>query len=325
MKELHKKYVENHLTVTELQELRQQINAATDKDIEALLSHDWEQAESKETTLPESQLQRMNAKINQTLVPQRSNNSFILSFYRIAATILLPILLLSTLYFYHESRPKATPNMAISTEKGERANITLPDGTKVMLNGKSRLTYSPSTFGSDERNVYFEGEAHFSVVKKTSMPFIVHTDNIQLRVMGTKFNVMDRKTRDDVEVFLEQGRVQVLSKQSQKQVDMMPNQKATLNKANGIFHIEKQTSRQSLSWMKGELYFVNTPLKEILRSLESCYLIHFKSLPAPLSNDLFSGTLPAKDLLEALNILKEAYKLSYIITDNTITFSKAEN
>lgn len=322
MEELHKKYVENHLTVTELQKLRQQINTATDEDIAAMLSRDWEQGESKKTTLQESQLQRMKPKINQTLAPQKANNSFIQSFYRIAATIVLPILLLSTLYFYNESLSKVTANMVISTEKGERANITLPDGTKVILNGNSALTYSPSTFGSDERNVHFEGEGHFNVMKDMSIPFIVHTDNIQLRVTGTKFNVMDRKIDDDVEIFLEQGRVQVQSKQSLKEVDMIPNQKVTINKNNGIFHIEEQTSRQSLSWMKGELYFVNTPLKEVLRSLETCYLIDFKSLPESLSNDLFSGTLPAKDLLEALNILKEAYKLSYTITDNTITFSK---
>lgn len=321
MKKLHRKYVEDKLTAAELRELRQQINLVSDKEIGALLTDDWEQDQCDETLFEETRLRLMKSELHQSLVFGKPHKRFLNNFYRVAAILLLPVLLFSTIYFYNESHPAEPPEIVVSTGRGERANITLPDGTKVVLNGESVLTYSSATFSKQERGVRFEGKAYFDVVKQSSIPFIVYTDNLELKVLGTKFNVVDYKKQGDVEVFLEQGRVRLRSLLSSKEVEMIPNQKAILYKKTGLFRIETETPRKSLSWMKGELYFADMSLEYVLQSLEKCYNIRFNKLPDTLQHDLFSGTLPSKDLLGALNIIKEAYGLSYIISDSIITFS----
>lgn len=321
MKELHRKYIDNNLTAAELRELRQQMNLVPDKEVETLLTNDWEQDLCDGTLLEEAQLRKMKTVLHQTLDFAKPQKRFLNIFYRVAAILLLPILLFSTIYFYNESHPTGSPEIIVSTGKGERATIALPDGTKVVLNEESMLAYSSATFSKQERGVRFEGEAHFDVVKQNSIPFIVYTDNLELKVLGTKFNVMDHKKQDEVEVFLEQGRVRLRSLLSLKEVEMIPNHKAILCKKTGLFKIETEPPRKSLSWMKGELYFADMPLERVLQSLEKCYNIRFKKLPDTLQRDLFSGTLPSKNLLEALNIIKEAYGLSYIVSDNIITFS----
>ena len=211
--------------------------------------------------------------------------------------------------------------MIVSTAKGEKANITLPDGTKVVINGESVIRYSPGRYNEEERGVSLEGEAYFDVVKNASVPFIVYSDGVKLKVLGTKFNIVNHKVNSDAEIFLEQGKVFLQALHSANAIILEPNQKAVLNKMTGTFQVDQEISRRALSWMKGELYFSDTPLQIVIKGLEKCYGVRIKQLPVSLNKDVFSGTLPTDDILEALNIIKGVYNLSYVVSDSTIVLS----
>ena len=319
MKELNKKYTDNKLDKTELKELRMQMNHTSDDSLEKLLLEDWLNDRSADAVdLSDDKIDELKAKIDNRLVFNQTFRRYNRWWW--AAAIIIP-LLLSNLYFYIESRHTDIPDMIVSTAKGEKANITLPDGTKVVLNGHSVISYSPDRYNNDERRVSLEGEAYFDVVKNAAVPFIVYSDGVKLKVLGTKFNIVNHKVNSDAEIFLEHGKVSLQALHSSNEIILEPNQKAVLNKKLGTFHVDKETPRRVLSWMKGELYFSDTPLQSVIKGLEQCYSVKITKLPISLSDDVFSGTLPTDDILEALNIIKGVYGLSYVVSDSTIVLS----
>lgn len=319
MKELNKKYTENKLDKTELNELRMLMNNTADDSLEKLLLDDWINNDSTDDgTLSEEKIKGIKTKIENQLVFNHSSNRSIKWWW--AAAIVIP-LLLSNLYFYIAGRHKEIPDVVVSTSEGEKANITLPDGTKVVLNGLSSISYSPNSYNEDERQVSLEGEAYFNVVKKASTPFVVFSDRVKLKVIGTKFNIINRKTSSNAEIFLENGKVCLMALQSSNEIILQPNQKAVLNKKLGVFLVNKECPRKVLSWMKGELYFSDTPLINVIKGLEKCYGLKITKLPDNINKDVFSGTLPSNNILEALNIIKGLYRISYLVSDSTIVLS----
>jgi len=319
MKELNKKYSDNKLKKAELKELREQMNQTSDDALEEVLLEDWLNDESANVVdLSEHKIDELKAKIDSRLVFNKSFRRYNRWWW--AAAIIIP-LILSNLYFYFDSQRTETPDMIVSTDKGEKANITLPDGTKVVLNGRSVISYSSDRFNHAERRISFEGEAYFDVAKNPGVPFIVYSDGFKLKVLGTKFNIVNHKENSDAEIFLENGEVSLEALHSSNEIVLEPNQKAVLNKRLGTFNVDKETPRKVLSWMKGELYFSDTPLQSVIKGLEQCYNVKIEKLPNSLSNDVFSGTLPTDDILEALNIIKGLYGLSYVVSDSTIVLS----
>lgn len=319
MKELNKKYTDNKLEKAELKELRTQMNQTSDDALEEVLLEDWLNDGSADAVdLSEHKIDELKAKIDSRLVFNKSFRRYKRWWW--AAAIIIP-LLLSNLYFYFERERTEIPDMIVSTAKGEKANITLPDGTKVVLNGRSVISYSSDRFNHAERRISFEGEAYFDVAKNAGVPFIVYSDGVKLKVLGTKFNIVNHKENSDAEIFLEHGKVSLEALHSSNEIVLEPNQKAVLNKKLGTFNVDKETPRRVLSWMKGELYFSDTPLQSVIKGLEQCYSVKIEKLPNSLSNDVFSGTLPTHDILEALNIIKGLYGLSYVVSDSTIVLS----
>lgn len=317
MKELNKKYTGNKLDKTELKELRIKMNKTSDESLEQLMLDDWlnDPHSMEDENLSDDRIENLKAKIESKFILKKS--SFRFNRWWWAAAIVVPFLLLN-LYFYIGGKHSNIPDMIVSTFNGEKANITLPDGTKVVLNGHSVIKYSQNRYNEDERCVSLEGEAYFDVVKNASIPFIVYSDGVKLKVLGTKFNISNHKICSNAEIFLEQGKVYLEALHSSNEIILEPNQKAVLNKKLGTFKVNKENPRKVLSWMKGELYFSDTPLQGVINGLEKCYGVKITKLPDSLNKDVFSGTLPSNDILEALNIIKGVYGISYSLSDSTI-------
>ena len=109
--------------------------------------------------------------------------------YKVAATILLPVCLGLATYFGvgHINKVSQDPFM-VAVDYGQKANLTLPDGTKVWLNSATRLSYD-AEYNKSDRKIYLDGEAYFDVARNEKCPFIVHTHAMDIEVLGTKFNV----------------------------------------------------------------------------------------------------------------------------------------
>lgn len=161
----------------------------------------------------------------------------------------------------------------LTVPRGMKKQITLPDSTQVWLNAESSLEY-PETFeGQERRVVHLKGEAFFEVSKDAAHPFIVKTDLLETQVLGTSFNVR-AYSPDDAHVTLLEGSVKVKNAQQTNEILMKPGEDATLQESGKLSVNRVEEASAHNSWTKGEFYFDNTELVEIMRELGRWYNIN---------------------------------------------------
>jgi ferric-dicitrate binding protein FerR (iron transport regulator) len=221
-------------------------------------------------------------------------------------------------------------DITIEAPLGSITKTYLPDGTLVWLNAGSVLTYSQG-FGVSKRDVTLEGEGYFEVTHNEAIPFNVYTDEMAVRVLGTKFNV--RNYPEDVEVIVNLIEGKVLASNLLKPNDeaiLLPNQKITLDKGSGKSILtdlnEKSDTAASnvTEWTKGELYFDEELLHYIVKSLERSYGVDIMIADPALNNLRFYANLSKKDMAtihDALDVLASTGKLKYEIDGKTVTLS----
>ena len=158
----------------------------------------------------------------------------------------------------------------LSIPRGETFKVVLSDGTEVLLNSDSRLSY-PTVFKGKERVVSLEGEAYFNVTKNTEHPFIVKSGNVQVRVLGTEFN-MCSYTPDNVRVTLIEGKVAVSDTCGLQTVEMKPGQSAQLV-SDGTFAVDEVDTETFLYWKEGFFYFDDVALVDMMKEIGKWYNI----------------------------------------------------
>ena len=158
----------------------------------------------------------------------------------------------------------------LSIPRGETFKVVLSEGTEVFLNSDSRLVY-PTVFKGKERIVSLEGEAYFKVSKDVEHPFIVKTGNVQVRVLGTEFNVRGYSPAD-VRITLITGKVAVSDTCGTHNVEMEPGQNAQLS-TDGTFAVSEVNIESFLYWKEGFFYFDDIPLADMMKEIGRWYNI----------------------------------------------------
>lgn len=188
---------------------------------------------------------------------------------------------------------------------GKRSRITLPDNTIVWLNSGSQLTY-PVRFDKNLREVYLQGEALFEVNHNAAKPFYVLTRKMDVKVLGTVFNLSAYDNDSLVSTVLVKGSVELRHRSAipglTKTEKMVPGMQAVY-RADANIVVQKQVdTRQYTSWKDGYLIFENSSLGDIATKLERYYNVRIQFEKQEMKNDTFSGNL---DLGEsALDVLK---------------------
>ena len=224
--------------------------------------------------------------------------------YAAAASI---VLLLSTVYFLTNS------NEIHTTSFGEQLAVVLPDGSEVLLNSKSSISYKKSDWFNGDRILELKGEGFFKVKKGSK--FSVHSENGSVSVLGTQFNV--RTTPSYFEVLCYEGKVAVKNEE----------ETTILTKGLSFRKIARNTSEKGNftqtkpSWLAGESNFDNTPLKFVLKELEKQYQIKITSSEVDL-NMLFTGAFTNKNLNLALQTICTPLSIQFKIIENTVELSK---
>lgn len=192
---------------------------------------------------------------------------------------------------------------------GKKSMIMLSDGTKVWLNAGSQLVY-PSVFLRNKREVVLVGEAYFDVAKNQDKPFFVRTAELNVRVLGTKFDVSAYPEDDFVSTTLEEGSVGLEIKgkgllAEDKQILLTPNQKISLNKATRETTVRVVDVSMYTSWKEGILKSESEDLIRLIKKIERYYNIEI-SLKDPLvAGYKISGKLDLENSAEeVLNIIK---------------------
>lgn len=245
-----------------------------------------------------------------------------------------------------QEKPASHPETPseIVTRNGSRTRITLPDGSIVWLNAGSKLNYDKQ-FGARLREVTLTGEAFFDVKKNPDLPFVIHTNRIDVRVLGTQFNVKSYPGDKTTEAALVEGSIEVLLRNKQTgKILLKPNQKIVVGedstdrpnsgtwsekKQDPIVSIksltrdQKDSSTVETAWVQNKLVFVDEPLEEVVKRLERWYgvTITFNNYTPGWSS--LTGTFTNESIEEALHALTITEPFSYKFTDaKTIVIRK---
>lgn len=320
MRDLFEKYKRDELSPSELGELRSKI--AMDKNSEEfmkIMADEWNESEKEATFVPDETMFRIKDRIDEK-IKYRNRVPFIYKAISIAAAILLPILLVFSVYFYQQTTTMFAHETVFKTKEGEKATIVLPDNSTVKLNYLSELRYSPGDFNKDERNIRFKGEAFFDVAKYEGKPFSVSTDNFKVRVLGTTFNLFMREGYKQAELYLKTGCVELTSFKNSESVIMQPNQKALIDIETGKMDIISEENDKSDAWVNNELVFEGVSLRDVVYEIEKAYNVKIDLQYE--TDDLFTGTLALDDLNGALEVISYAYGLRMIFEGGVITIKE---
>jgi ferric-dicitrate binding protein FerR (iron transport regulator) len=235
-------------------------------------------------------------------------------------------------------------NNTVSTKEGDKASITLPDGSKVWLNGDSKITYED--FRNKTREVYLSGEAFFDVAKDKTKPFIIHTRTISLKVLGTAFNVRSYDNEKETETALVHGSVEVtLRNRPDQKILLKPGEKLLVKNTpvdtslkfkkpkrdeatpiavlTNMLYYGTDSSSVETSWTKNELVFNDEPLEKIALNLERWFSVQINIANESLKKVRYTATLEEDDKLEDfLEALKIAEGFHYSIKNKEVIISR---
>jgi ferric-dicitrate binding protein FerR (iron transport regulator) len=251
-------------------------------------------------------------------------------------------------FFSRESKiipaPKQEAKFEVSTKYGSRTDIQLPDGSKVWLNSGSTLTYDKQ-FGKEIREVVLSGEAFFDVVKNAEKPFIIHTTSMDIKVLGTRFNVKSYSGDKLSEATLIHGSIEVsLKKRASEKILLKPNEKilvmndqvvregtSTLVKnrppdpiiaVQKLNYDSKDSTVIETSWVDHKLIFKNESFEDIAIKMERWFGTHVEFEDPALKQERLTGSFTTETIEEALNALQISTKFTYLKRYNTLIITK---
>jgi ferric-dicitrate binding protein FerR (iron transport regulator) len=235
------------------------------------------------------------------------------------AACIAGVIILSSVFSHLQDRhtlEAPTQTVTLQANAGMRTHFDLPDGTLVHLNAGSRLTY-PIPYSKTERRVSLSGEAFFEVTEDKHHPFIVsvNQDELQIKVLGTSFNVEAYEEDHIVNATLVKGKINILLNNQgvRREYTLLPSQKVTYDVREKTMQIKMSNNLRETAWMKGILSFKETPLPEVLRKLSHYYDVNFEVKDPIIDTYLFTGTFDNSQLQHVLHYLEISSGISYTL------------
>ena len=243
----------------------------------------------------------------------------------------------------HAPAPAAQAGNEIYTASGSRTHLTLPDGTLVWLNAGSRINYEKN-FGAKLREVHLTGEAFFDVAPNASKPFVIHTTRIDVRVLGTRFNLKSYPTDATTEATLIRGSIEIsINNKSRDKIILKPNEKLIVSNEDSI-RLEQSVPRRKdiresaaivsvgkptyernsgtiieTSWIDNKLIFQDEGFIDLARQMERWYGVSIRFESERLEDLRFTGIFEEETVQQALNALKLTANFNYTIEGTQIT------
>ena len=275
----------------------------------------WQEASKREVPMGMRQsLQRMKENIGiQPFTSFRKNYQLLI--WKVAVAVLLTVSSVSV-YLLLEKKPmKDLLECHIPT--AEIHELTLSDGTQVVLNSKSTLLY-PEQFVGKTRSVYLIGEADFKVKPDKKHPFIVKVKDCQITALGTEFNVNSYPESEEVMATLLEGSVKVEFNNLTSNIILKPNEQLKYNKYTKEYNLLQPDMDDVMAWQRGEIVFGNMHLDDIFTSLERKYPYTFVYSLHSIKKKTYSFRFP-KDatLKEIMEIISQVVgDISYVVREN---------
>lgn len=230
-------------------------------------------------------------KINDRVNTKNSGTIWLQNFAKYAAIILIVLNVgwWGAHYYYKSSSSLIEQHFQVSADQSANSVVLLPDNTLVYLRQGSNLHYD-SQFTSENREVSLEGEAYFEVTSDKDHPFIVKTENAQVKVLGTRFNVSAEKGSPICQTTLVEGKVEFITNNGKRYL-LLPNQMIELDVEKQAVNIKRVHTELYTAWKDGKIIFRDETLGEITKKLERIYHVRFIYKNSDLAEKYrFSGT-----------------------------------
>ena len=281
-------------------------------------------------------LRRLTTKMNvsgsiKEQYPKIQPANHVIGFYKYAAVaVIFVFLTLGIQRWFRED--KHTSYTELNVESGPRmSRLTLPDGTKVVLNASTKFKF-PDSFDGDVREVFLDGEAFFDVAHNEKIPFVVHTDKQKISVLGTSFNVMDYSADHYAITTLISGSVKIQPVTEMEEPGkpgkvyiLHEHQQAFFDKTTSEIELANVKIDTTRTWVNKTYHFRDRPLLEITQRLEKFYGIKIHIADDALKKVEYTGTfLTDQDIESILRIINFDKQFSYTIENDIITIKSQQ-
>jgi ferric-dicitrate binding protein FerR (iron transport regulator) len=250
---------------------------------------------------------------------------------RVAAILLLPLLFFSIWQGLQIAEfNQNTVQNSISTSPALRSVFTLPDGTKVWLNGNTTLNY-PTFFKGSERLVELTGEAYFQVAANKQKPFVVKAGKLLVEAVGTEFNCMSYPGDSNMEIVLTEGKINILSEKANARLllgSLTQNQLAVFNADNSSLKVSQVDTKKHTAWREGQIIFKNDRLSDVLNRLGRWYNVSFIFDSELKTDHAFTGSFSGEELTQILNYIELTTPIAFEVLktekDSAEIYSKTQ-
>lgn len=253
--------------------------------------------------------------LNKPVLQKNSpNREFNIPYKRIIYEALKIASILFIFYFglqFFDKKPKHTSNtyQTLFVPAGQRAELTLPDNTKVWLNAKTKLIY-PTDFGEGERIVTLDGEAYFDVAHNVKQPFRIKSGKADIQVLGTEFNVIAYSGSPSAEISLLKGSVHINTPNTSRSYIM--NEHENVRIEHGEIYVSEIQNYDYFEWKEGVLYFNNETVEYIIEKLHLYFDIFIDVKRKELLNERYTGKFRTKDGVEqVIKVLQLEHQFEY--------------
>ncbi len=308
------RYIHNELSGKECLEVEEWINSSEGNRKLAEDFYYLSFAVSSMQLIQRSAPQKALDKVNKRIQSKRPSRLFFY-FQRVAAVLLLPLLLLS---IHLISKPKAEQPVSYLEARmtpGMIGSLVLSDGTKVWLNSSSLLRY-PNTFSEHVREVELDGEAYFEVVENKQSPFIVKTGDASVKVLGTKFNIDAYKSNGFIAATLVEGAIEFNYKNkhtNNQTIEMRPNDRVQYDKNTSKAQKHATYIPKDIAWKNGQIILKDTPLPDILWILSKRFHIDFVVKDPSFYKYSFTGVFTNQQIERVLDHFERSSGIRYKI------------
>jgi ferric-dicitrate binding protein FerR (iron transport regulator) len=251
-------------------------------------------------------------------IREKESRRWTVSFQRIAAILIFPVLAYTGFLIFKNNSLKEVSKsepvwQTISTPPGVKSRFFLPDSTAVWLNSSSSITY-PVAFSWETRQVSIKGEAFLDVRKDQDHPFVVGLGKINVRVLGTRFDVINYENENKTDVILESGNISLFQQTGREEkvlTSLRPGEMAVFDKENNSLSIKTAQTEKYTAWKEGKLIFRDDPMDEVVRKLNRWFNVQIEVADPEISEYIYTATFRNESIDQILELLTISAPIRY--------------
>jgi ferric-dicitrate binding protein FerR (iron transport regulator) len=274
--------------------------------------------------------QKLSNRINRLSILNESfakKTNLFISLKRIAAVLIVGLFIGGAIITYNLYKKHQSVNtLVFEAPKGEKSKVVLTDSTVIWLNSSSKIQLK-NNYNVLNRKIQLEGEAYFEVTKNTRLPFKVSTGDLDVSVLGTKFNIIAYPDDNTIETSVLEGIVEITAKikSAEKKVILRQNQKATYDKNNNTLTYQAANPVVDIAWMHNMLIFDNEHYLKVFKKLEKWYGVEIEVAGEIKYEPHYTFKIKTESLSEMLNLLNIIAPIEYKINGDKVTIYFLDN